>query len=202
MTAPWGGGEVLAGGTAGAGAEQPDRLGERFSGGGETSLNEAYRQWGPLVYTMAVRKLGDAEEAKDVIQQVFVGAWDGRKTFDPTRGSLKTWILGITHKKIIDALRRRARHLRDVETVTAVSGGPEQSVPLTESLLEYVTLTREMEALPEQQQLVLKTAFYEDLSQSQIAERTGLPLGTVKSYTRRGLTRLKKRLEVDGEARR
>ncbi|MFJ5834145.1 RNA polymerase sigma factor [Streptomyces sp. NPDC093089] len=183
--------------------ESEDSLGERLVTGDEASLSEVYRRWGPLVYTVAVRKLGDAEEAKDVTQQVFVGAWDSRKTFDPVRGSLKTWILGITHKKIVDALRRRSRHLRDVEAVTAVSGSePEVTVPMTESLLEYVTLMGEMETLPEQQQLVLRMAFYEDMSQSQIAERTGLPLGTVKSYTRRGLMRLKKRLEVDGEAHR
>ncbi|MER7760720.1 sigma-70 family RNA polymerase sigma factor [Streptomyces sp. NPDC097619] len=179
-----------------------DSLGERFAAGDEASLNEAYRQWGPLVYTLAIRKLGDTEEAKDVTQQVFVGAWDSRKTFDPARASLKTWIMGIAHKKIVDALRRRSRHLRDVEAVMAVSGAADSSVPLTESLLEYVTLMREMETLPDQQQQVLKMAFYEDLSQSQIAERTGLPLGTVKTYTRRGLMRLKKRLEVDGAAHR
>ncbi|WP_234312283.1 sigma-70 family RNA polymerase sigma factor [Streptomyces griseus] len=179
-----------------------DGLGESFAAGDEASLNETYRRWGPLVYTVAARKLGDTEEAKDVTQQVFVGAWDSRKTFDPVRASLKTWILGIAHKKIVDALRRRSRHLRDVEAVMAVSGGPDAAVPPAESLLEYVTLMREMETLPEQQQQVLKMAFYEDLSQSQIAERTGLPLGTVKTYTRRGLMRLKKRLEVDGAAHR
>ncbi|MFF8409368.1 sigma-70 family RNA polymerase sigma factor [Streptomyces omiyaensis] len=179
-----------------------DSLGERFAAGDEASLNETYRRWGPLVYTLAARKLGDTEEAKDVTQQVFVGAWDSRKTFDPVRASLKTWILGIAHKKIVDALRRRSRHLRDVEAVMAVSGGPDAAAPPADSLLEYVTLMREMETLPEQQQQVLKMAFYEDLSQSQIAERTGLPLGTVKTYTRRGLMRLKKRLEVDGAAHR
>ncbi|MGW8885902.1 RNA polymerase sigma factor [Streptomyces sp. NPDC055749] len=184
-------------------ATVPDeRLGKGFADGEEPCLKEAYRRWSPLIYTIASRKLGDAEEAKDVTQQVFVGAWNGRKTFDPQRGSLKTWLMGITHKKVADALTRRSRNQRDVEALTSVVGMSEQSAPAPESVVDYVVLTREMENLTEHQQIVLRLAFYEDLSQSQIAERTGLPLGTVKTHTRRGLMRLKKRLEVDGEAHR
>ncbi|MET9653403.1 MULTISPECIES: sigma-70 family RNA polymerase sigma factor [unclassified Streptomyces] len=179
-----------------------DQLGEGFAHGDESSLREAYRRWGALVFTIASRKLGDAEEAKDVTQQVFVGAWNSRKTFDKSRGSLKTWLVGITHKKVADALSRRTRHLRDVEAATAAAEVSPRSAAATESVLDYVVLTQEMECLTEQQQLVLKMAFYEDMTQSQIAERTGLPLGTVKTHTRRGLMRLKKRLEVDGEAHR
>ncbi|MFJ3819387.1 sigma-70 family RNA polymerase sigma factor [Streptomyces sp. NPDC090056] len=179
-----------------------DDLGEGFARGDEAYLAEAYRRWGALVHTVAARKLGDAEEAKDVTQQVFVGAWNSRGTFDARRGSLKTWLMGITYKKVADAFDKRSRHLRSVEAATAEAGTPVHRTPVTETLLDHMVLTREMEELPDQQQLVLKMAFYEDLSQSQIAERTGLPLGTVKSHTRRGLMRLKKRLEVDGEAHR
>lgn len=197
MTAVWGGAQVLSANVAAVTTVSEDQLGEGFADGDESCLQEAYRCWGALVYTIAARKIGDAEEAKDVTQQVFVGAWNSRKTYDPHRGSLKTWLMGITHKKVADALGRRSRHLRDVEAVATAAGMSEQSTAVTESLLDYVVLTREMESLTEQQQLVLKLAFYEDLSQSQIAERTGLPLGTVKSHTRRGLMRLKERLEVD-----
>ncbi|WP_242484219.1 RNA polymerase sigma factor [Streptomyces sp. NE5-10] len=179
-----------------------DALGEGFAQGDESCLAEAYRRWGALVYTVATRKVGDPEEANDITQQVFVGAWNSRGTFDASRGSLKTWLMGITYKKVADAFDKRSRHLRSVEAATAEAGMPGQSTPVTETLLDHMVLTREMEELPDQQQLVLKMAFYDDLSQSQIAERTGLPLGTVKSHTRRGLMRLKKRLEVDGEAHR
>ncbi|MFC9343598.1 RNA polymerase sigma factor [Streptomyces sp. NPDC057020] len=198
----WGGLPVLAASVAAVTTVPDDRLGQGFADGDEPCLKEAYRRWGALVYTVASRKLGDAEEAKDVTQQVFVGAWNSRKTFDPKRGSLKTWLMGITHKKIADALTRRSRNQRDVEALTSVTGIAEQSAPATESVVDHVVLTQELESLTEQQRLVLRMAFYEDLSQSQIAERTGLPLGTVKTHTRRGLMRLKKRLEVDGEAHR
>ncbi|MGV9453124.1 sigma-70 family RNA polymerase sigma factor [Streptomyces sp. NPDC003635] len=177
-----------------------EQLGHGFVEGDESCLTEAYRRWGALVFTLAARKLGDAEEAKDVTQQVFVGAWRGRKGYDAQRGSLKTWIMGIAYKKVADALTRRSRHLRDVEAATAASTAgqqPQQSAP-SDGVLDFVLLTDELDRLPEQQQTVLKMAFYEDLTQAQIAERTGLPLGTVKSHTRRGLMRMKNRLEVDG----
>ncbi|MGW3866651.1 sigma-70 family RNA polymerase sigma factor [Streptomyces sp. NPDC005047] len=173
-----------------------EELGHGFADGDESCLHEAYRRWGALVFTVASRKLGDAEEAKDVTQQVFVGAWNGRKNYNAQRGSLKTWLMGITHKKVADALTRRSRHLRDVEAATAAASAgptPQQDTP-TDGVLDYVVLTRELDQLTEQQQTVLKMAFYEDLTQAQIAERTGLPLGTVKSLTRRGLMRMKNRL--------
>ncbi|MEU5041559.1 sigma-70 family RNA polymerase sigma factor [Streptomyces griseorubiginosus] len=178
-----------------------DDLSHGFAKGDESCLNEAYRRWGALIFTVALRKLGDPEEAKDVTQQVFVGAWRGRENYDPQRGSLKAWLMGVTHKKVADQLTRRSRHLRDIEAVTtqAAASSHQQDGP-ADSVLDFVLLTDELEKLPEQQRTVLKMAFYEDLTQAQIAQRTGLPLGTVKSNTRRGLLRMKNRLEVDGGA--
>lgn len=187
---------------AGVAAATEEDLGEGFAEGDEACLNEAYRRWGALVHAVAARRLADPEEAKDVTQQVFVGAWNNRGSFDSRRGSLRTWLMGITHKKVADAFDRRSRHLRDVDAATAAANTSARPAPATETLLDHMVLTREMEDLPDQQQLVLQLAFYEDLSQTQIAERTGMPLGTVKSHTRRGLMRLKKRLEADREAHR
>ncbi|MFF5497643.1 sigma-70 family RNA polymerase sigma factor [Streptomyces aquilus] len=197
----WGGSQVLAATVAAVSTDSDEELGQGFVDGDESCLNEAYRRWGALIFTVAARKLGDPEEAKDVTQQVFVGAWRGRKGYDPQRGSLKTWLVGITHKKIADALIRRSRHLRDVEAAgrAGASETPPHESP-TDAVVDYVLLADELDRLPEQQRAVLEMAFYEDLTQAQIAERTGLPLGTIKSNTRRGLMRMKKRLEVDGGA--
>jgi len=201
VTTRWGGSQVLAATVAAVRTDSDEELGQGFADGDESCLNEAYRRWGALVFTVAARKLGDPEEAKDVAQQVFVGAWRGRKGYDPQRGSLKTWLMGITHKKIADALVRRSRHQRDVEAVivAGVSEEPRHETS-TDSVDDFLLLAEELDRLPEQQRTVLEMAFYEDLTQAQIAQRTGLPLGTVKSYARRGLMRMKKRLEVDGGA--
>lgn len=201
MTTAWGGSQVLAATVAVMSTGSDGELGQGFADGDEACLNEAYRRWGALIFTVAARRLGDSEEAKDVTQQVFVGAWRGRKSYDPQRGSLKTWLMGITHKKVADALIRRSRHQRDIEAVT-VAGASEvsrQDAP-TDSVVDFVVLADELDRLPQHQRTVLEMAFYEDLTQAQIAQRTGLPLGTVKSNTRRGLMRMKKRLEVDGGA--
>lgn len=201
MTTGWGGSQVLAATVAVMSTRSDEELGQGFADGDESCLNEAYRRWGALIFTVATKRLGDTEEAKDVTQQVFVGAWRGRKSYDPQRGSLKTWLMGITHKKVADALIRRSRHQRDIEAVT-VAGAAEvtrQDAP-TDSVVDFVVLADELDRLPQHQRTVLEMAFYEDLTQAQIAQRTGLPLGTVKSNTRRGLMRMKKRLEVDGGA--
>lgn len=201
MTSMWSGSQVLAASVARVMSASDEHLSHGFADGDESCLTEAYRRWGALVFTVAARKLGDTEEAKDVTQQVFVGAWRGRGGFDPRRGSLKTWIMGITHKKLLDALAVRSRRLRDIHAVASASSDPVQEEPsASDSVVDYVVLMDELERLPKGQQTVLRLAFFEDLTQAQIAERTGLPLGTVKTHTRRGLMRLKHRLEVDGGA--
>lgn len=201
MTSVWGGATVLAASVSGVTSASEDDLGHGFAQGDEACLSEAYRSWGALVFTVVRRAVGDVEEAKDVTQQVFVAAWRGRAGYDPQRGSLKTWIMGITRRKIADALTRRSRHLRDIDAVA--SSTPEsdtRQASLADAVVDNVLLNDELERLPKPQQVVLRMAFFEDLTQAQIAERSGLPLGTVKTYTRRGLIRLKRRLEVDGGA--
>ncbi|GAA4812011.1 sigma-70 family RNA polymerase sigma factor [Streptomyces ziwulingensis] len=155
-----------------------------------------YRRWGSLVHTMAARSLGDAHEAEDVTQQVFLGAWRGRHTFHPERGTLGAWLVGITRRKIVDALAARTRRLHLSEAAahgTGVPPRPEAAAP--DDVLDRVLLTGELSRLPHPQQQVLCLTFYEDLTQAQIAERTGMPLGTVKSHARRGLHRLRRVME-------
>ncbi|GAA2529503.1 sigma-70 family RNA polymerase sigma factor [Streptomyces levis] len=162
----------------------------------EEAFAAIYRRWGSLVHTMATRLLGDTHEAEDVTQQVFIGAWRGRAGFRPERGPLGAWLVGITRRKIVDALAARTRRLTLVDSAAQEADhdpGHADSAP--DRVLDRVLLVDALSRLPRPQREVLCMAFYEDLTQAQIAARTGLPLGTVKSHARRGLHRLRMVIE-------
>ncbi|MFF4486650.1 sigma-70 family RNA polymerase sigma factor [Streptomyces sp. NPDC001544] len=170
-----------------------EELARRLATDDDACLAAVYQRWSALVYSLARRSLGDAGEAEDVTQQVFLGVWRGRRRYRPERGPLGGWIVGITRRRIADALTARARR---GELVTAA--GTRQMLAGTgtgdgrpEAALDRVLVRRELARLPAPQRRVLGLAFYEDLTQTQIAARTGLPLGTVKSHARRGLHRLR-----------
>ncbi|MEU3095864.1 sigma-70 family RNA polymerase sigma factor [Streptomyces sp. NPDC006967] len=156
-----------------------------------------YRRWGSLVHTMATRSLGDTHEADDVTQQVFIGAWRGRHGFRPDRGPLGAWLVGITRRKIVDALAARTRRLSLADSAARAAARPGPVPAAPDDVLDRVLLVEALSRLPYAQREVLCMAFYEDLTQAQIAARTGVPLGTVKSHARRGLHRLRLAIEQD-----
>ncbi|MFI1467688.1 RNA polymerase sigma factor [Streptomyces wuyuanensis] len=167
-----------------------------FVAGDEGSLEVVYRRWGSLVYTLARRTLGDEREAEDVTQQVFLAAWRGRRGYRPGRGGLPGWLVGITRHKIADALAARSRRAELVAAAGAfLAPGPAPTAgPGPEQAVDRVLVLRALEDLPSAQQHVVRLAFYADLTQTQIAERTGIPLGTVKSHMRRALLSLRRTL--------
>lgn len=177
-------------------ATQGDQeLARNFVAADERAFAAVYRRWRPLVHAMASRSLGDAHEAEDVTQQVFLAAWRGRSGFRPERGPLGAWLVGITRRKIIDALAARTRRLRIVDAAAHTLLPLQETDPAPEAALNRVLLVDELIRLPSHQREVLRLAFYEDLTHMQIAERTGIPLGTVKSHARRGLHHLRHRIE-------
>ncbi|MEU5656625.1 sigma-70 family RNA polymerase sigma factor [Streptomyces sp. NPDC047737] len=179
------------------GTRYEEELARGFVGADEEAFAAVYRRYGSLVHTMATRSLGDTHEAEDVTQQVFIGAWRGRHRFRPERGALGAWLVGITRRKIVDALAARGRRLAVVESA-AQDAAPDRPVRhAPEEVLDRVLLVEAMSRLPRAQREVLRMAFYEDLTQAQISERTGVPLGTVKSHTRRGLHRLRTCVDQD-----
>ncbi|MEU9027575.1 RNA polymerase sigma factor [Streptomyces sp. NPDC048383] len=171
-----------------------------FAAGDERSMEEVYRRWRPLVNSLARRSLGDEREAEDVTQQVFLAAWRGRGGYRPGPGGLGAWLTGITRHKIADALEARTRRARAVAAAAGAAhepapypGAPGRPEP--EQVLDRVLILSELARLPSAQRRVLCLAFYADLSQTQIAARTGLPLGTVKSHMRRALHLLRRSLD-------
>ena len=174
-------------------------VGRLFAGGDERALAVAYERWAGLVHGLACRSLGAGPDAEDVTQQVFVSAWSGRAGFRPDAGPLAAWLVGITRHRIADAQARRARDARARQAALAVhEASPVATVDSTAE--DRVVLMEELSRLGQPQRGIIELAFFHDLTHDQIAARTGLPLGTVKSHIRRTLVRLRNRLEVDGAA--
>ena len=170
------------------------RLGRRFAAGDESALAEAYARWSPLVFTLALRSLGDRGDAEDVVQRVFVSAWTGRAGFDPGRAALGAWLVGISRNRIADAHESRSRERRLTDALVAVAPIEEGETPI--DLEARILVADELARLDPVPRKVISLAFFDDLTHTEIAERTGLPLGTVKSHIRRSLDRLRSRLEV------
>ncbi|MEU7551901.1 sigma-70 family RNA polymerase sigma factor [Streptomyces sp. NPDC044571] len=185
--------------------EREERLAAGFAAGDERCTEAVYRRWRPLVHSLARRGLGDEREAEDVTQQVFLAAWRGRGRYRPGPGGLGAWLTGITRHKVADALEARARRARSVEAAArtlhpAAERPGSLPHPEPERTVDRVLILGELARLPSAQQQVLRLAFYGDLTQAQIADRTGLPLGTVKSHMRRALHQLRRSLPAGAAA--
>ena len=162
----------------------------RFSTGDAAVLRATFDAWGGAVYGFGRRMLPSTEDAEDLVQQVFVDAWRQRQRYDPQRASLLSWLLGIARNKAIDRLRRLERERR------LPLDRPPPSLDEAGRTADRLVVHEALSWLRPEQQHVLELAFYDDLTHQQIADKLGMPLGTVKSHARRGLLRLRRLLDT------
>jgi RNA polymerase sigma-70 factor (ECF subfamily) len=172
------------------GDAQDVALVSRTARGDRQALRGLYERHAARAMALALRVLQRASEAEDVVQETFFEVWRRAPEFDPARGSPLAWIFTICRTRAIDHLRSRlagARVLGQREADPLVSGSPAESA---EQRQTRERIDAALTQLPAEQRRVLELAYFEGLSQSEIASRTGEPLGTVKTRVRLGMEKL------------
>jgi len=177
------------------------QLAEQLAAGNTQALEQLYDRYGSLSYSLAVRLLGDAAKAEDVVQDVFLRLWNEAGQFDASRGSLRNWVLTSIRNRAIDYLRGRGAHERREreipEHVEAVGGGSDPWQEVAEAL-EQETVRRALQTLPPEQRQTIELAYFGGYSQREIADMIRVPLSTVKGRMRLGLEKLHSYLQGRG----
>ena len=164
--------------------------------GDQSALAELYDRYSSIVYAVALRVLGDTGSAEDVLQDVFLQLWRNPGAFDAARGSLGPWLSVITRNRAIDSLRKR-RPETDIEDVI-VSVAPDLAAAADRSRAAE-KVRGVLGAMPPPQRSVLEMAYFEGLTHSEIADKTGEPLGTIKTRIRAGLITLRKAFQISAK---
>jgi RNA polymerase sigma-70 factor (ECF subfamily) len=169
-----------------------DRVGVAFAAGDEAALKELYDATSRLVYSFCRRSVGP-DAAADVTQEVYVAAWRSRERYRPEAGTLTGWVMGIAKYKVIDALRASGRRPQlDDGAEPEDHGEAEEGI---EAMSQRMLIAEALSELPDRARQAVELAFWSDLTHNEISDRTGIPLGTVKSDIRRGLDRMRRHLE-------
>jgi len=176
-------GSEIKGGTADAAVLSAIRSGD------ENGMAALYDRYSAVVYSVALRVLGDTGAAEDVLQEVFMQLWRNPGLFDSSRGSLGPWLAVIARHRAIDGLRKRRPETDIADVVVSVepdlAGAAERA-----RAMEKVRGT--LGVMPSAQRQALEMAYFEGLSHSEISAKTGEPLGTIKTRIRAGLVALRK----------
>jgi RNA polymerase sigma-70 factor (ECF subfamily) len=173
---------------------------DRLAGGDLGALDRLYEHYGAMSFSIAYRITGDRAAAEDVVQEAFLGAWRNAARYADGRGTVRTWLLSIVHHRAIDAVRRRRPTAELPETETNLPGAltlpdtwEEVAVGLDRAAIQ-VALSR----ISDVQREAIELAYFGGLTQTEIAERTGVPLGTVKGRLRLGLDGLRAAMLATG----
>ncbi len=168
--------------------------------GGEARAFEViYDRHSSVAFSLAYRICGTRSAAEDVVQEAFLSLWRSGARYDRTRGSVRTWVLGIVHNRAIDLLRRgHDRHRASDEGIEERFEAPEQTEVEVARRDEARKIRAALDELPQEQSRVIELAFYGGYTHTEIAEMLDAPVGTVKGRMRLGMEKLRHALEGAG----
>ena len=157
--------------------------------GDEQAMAQLYERYSSIVYSVALRVVGDTGAAEDILQEVFMQLWRSPDVFDPSRGSLAGWLAVIARNRAIDSLRKRRPETDITEIVVSIEPDLASEADWSR-VLEKIRSA--LTSMPPTQRSALEMAFFEGLTHTEIAKKTGEPLGTIKTRIRAGLVTLRK----------
>ena len=175
-----------------------------LSGGDRGAFDVLYRRYSPTAYGLAYRITGQQLLAQDVVHDAFMALWRAPEAFDPARGAFRTFFLSLVHHRAVDTVRReeriRARQQRASNLEPAADEDPAEGVADAAEVAERrVEVRAALETLPPEQRQVLEMAYFDGLTQVQIADRLRIPLGTVKTRTLAAMRKLRRVLDRPGD---
>ncbi|MDQ3781133.1 MAG: sigma-70 family RNA polymerase sigma factor [Chloroflexota bacterium] len=173
---------------------------DRVAGGDSRALEILYDRYSRVVFSFALRIVGDRQLAEELLQEVFFRAWQQSSAFSSSRGTFVTWLLSITHNMAIDEVRKRRRRPQKAdseEPETILAAMPDTGPGVEDEVVMgsvRETVIGAMNQLPPAQREAIELAYYQGLTQREIADRLGEPLGTVKTRMRLGIQKLRETL--------
>jgi RNA polymerase sigma-70 factor (ECF subfamily) len=169
----------------------------RIADGDVRAFETIYDRYSAPVYSLAARVTGRRRAAEEATQEVFLSLWRTARSYDPERGTVRTWLLSVVRNRSIDWLRRERRHDREVEIDDAIVGqleAAERTEEVVAAREDSLHARQLLDSLPTEQRQVIELTYFKGLTQAEIAEQVGVPLGTVKGRQRLALAKLHHKL--------
>lgn len=183
--------EQIASEPAAIPAPSDEELLRRMRRGDEPALMALYDRYAGYVSAVAIRILGDRELAEEVVQDTFLRAWDSADTYQASRGRVAAWLTRISRNRAIDVLRSRSNQARRREATALPDNLPSDTPEVTDLIALRDAMARALTDLPPDQRHVIELAYYGGLTQAEISQQLGAPLGTIKTRTRTAMDRLR-----------
>jgi RNA polymerase sigma factor (sigma-70 family) len=176
------------------------QLVRRIGGGDDEAFRSLFAAYGPSALALAARVVRQRHLAEEIVQEAFLSLWLSPEIYDERRGSVKAWLMTMVHHRAVDAVRRETTQRRRSDDLVAglreeQDDPSEDVVAAVAAPAERAAVLRALNALPPEQREVLELMYFDGLSQTQVAQKTGAPLGTVKSRALLGMRRMRQELE-------